>query len=158
MVQFLLNWGAEVGQRASGRFFIPDDQKDSRQNLDKCELPTLPVNTNYECYSYFGEYPLSFAAILNQEECVRLLIAHGADMDKQDSNGNTVLHMCVINNNVVKALHLDHSQFTHIIFLLISSCSRRFSSYSLNITPTWKSRTDKATHHLLWLQSCVEKR
>jgi len=102
MVKYLLSFGADVNQRACGRFFIPDDQKDSRQNLDTNELPTLSVDTNYECYSYFGEYALSFAAILNQEDCVRLLIAHGADMNKQDSNGNTVLHMCVINNNIVR--------------------------------------------------------
>ena len=51
-------------------------------------------------YSYFGEYALSFAAILNQEECVRLLIAKKADPNKQDSNGNTVLHMLVINDNL----------------------------------------------------------
>ena len=101
MLNFLLSWGADVNQRACGRFFIPDDQKDRRQNLDKYEYPTLPAKTNYECLSYFGEYPLSFAAILNQEDCVRLLVAYGADMDKQDSNGNTALHMCVINNNVV---------------------------------------------------------
>ena len=104
MVNFLLSWGADVNQRACGRFFIPDDQKDKRQNLDRYEYPTLPTNTNYDCLSYFGEYPLSFAAILNQEECMRLLIAHGADMDKQDSNGNTALHMCVITNNIVSSL------------------------------------------------------
>jgi transient receptor potential cation channel subfamily V protein 5 len=101
MVQFLLAFGADVNQRASGRFFIPDDQKDKRQDLNKSELPILPSKTNYKCYSYFGEYPLSFAAILNQEDCVRLLIAYGADLNKQDSNGNTALHMLVINNNFV---------------------------------------------------------
>lgn len=102
MVQYLLCWDANVNERATGRFFIPDDQKDHRHNLDKNELPTLSVNTNYKCFSYFGEYPLSFAAILNQEECVRLLIAHGVDMNSQDLNGNTVLHMCVLYNNIVK--------------------------------------------------------
>ena len=102
MVQYLLCWDANANERASGRFFIPDDQKDHRQNLNKNELPTLSVKTNYKCFSYFGEYPLSFAAILNQEECVRLLIAHGVDMNNQDSNGNTVLHMCVLNNNIVR--------------------------------------------------------
>jgi transient receptor potential cation channel subfamily V member 5 len=65
------------------------------------EHPRLPIETNYMGYSYFGEYPLSFAAILNQEECVRLLLARGADPNKQDSNGNTATHMIVINDNLV---------------------------------------------------------
>lgn len=47
-------------------------------------------------YVYWGEYPLSFAACLGQEECYRLLLARGADPDKQDTNGNTVMHMLVI--------------------------------------------------------------
>lgn len=101
MIRKLMSSGADLNQRASGRFFIPDDQKNHRLNLDKNELPTLRVKTNYECFSYFGEYPLSFAAILNNLDCVRLLIAYGARINNQDSNGNTVLHMCVINNNLV---------------------------------------------------------
>lgn len=47
-------------------------------------------------YVYWGEYPLSFAACLGQEECYRLVLAKGADPNAQDSNGNTVLHMLVI--------------------------------------------------------------
>ena len=50
--------------------------------------------------AYLGEYPLSFAAVTNQPDCVRLLIAGGADPNKQDFNGNTVLHMLVINDNL----------------------------------------------------------
>ena len=50
---------------------------------------------------YFGEYPLSFAACLGQEECVRLLIAKGANPNLQDSNGNTVMHMMVIHDKKV---------------------------------------------------------
>lgn len=100
MVQFLLTHGADVDHRACGRFFLPDDQKENRQDMLVNEYPVLSVETNYHGFCYFGEYPLCFAAILNQPECVRLLIAHGADPNKQDSNGNTVLHMLVINNNI----------------------------------------------------------
>lgn len=46
---------------------------------------------------YWGEYPLSFAACLCQEECYRLVLAKQADPDNQDINGNTVLHMLVSN-------------------------------------------------------------
>lgn len=52
-------------------------------------------------YVYWGEYPLSFAACLHQEECYRLLLAKGADPDYQDTNGNTVLHILVIQNKLV---------------------------------------------------------
>ena len=104
MVKFLLSNGANVHQRANGKFFCPDDQKNNKELSILQEVPIFPVNTNYVGYAYFGEYPLSFAAILNQEECVRLLIAFGADLNKQDFNGNTVLHMLVINNNLVRIL------------------------------------------------------
>ena len=101
MVRFLLLNGADVHQRCSGKFFCPEDQKNVQEHTIHQEGPLFPVNTNYMGYAYFGEYPLSFAAILNQEECIRLLMAMGADPNKQDFNGNTVLHMLVINNNLV---------------------------------------------------------
>nr|ACI49250.1 hypothetical protein Csp3_JD06.016 [Caenorhabditis angaria] len=49
---------------------------------------------------YFGEYPLSFAACLNQPDSFRLLLAFKANANAQDTNGNTVLHMCVIHENM----------------------------------------------------------
>jgi transient receptor potential cation channel subfamily V member 5 len=74
--------------------------ENSFDNVTK-ECPELSVATDYEGYCYFGEYPLSFAAVLQQEESVRLLVAKGADTNCQDSNGNTALHMCVIYNRIV---------------------------------------------------------
>lgn len=52
-------------------------------------------------YTYWGEFPLGFAACLGQEECVRLLRAKGSDPNLQDSNGNTVLHMLVVHDKKV---------------------------------------------------------
>ncbi|KAL8561177.1 hypothetical protein ACOMHN_029248 [Nucella lapillus] len=52
----------------------------------------------FSSYVYWGEYPLSFAACLGQEECVRLLLAKGADPNLQDTNGNTIMHMLVIHD------------------------------------------------------------
>lgn len=59
-------------------------------------------------YVYWGEYPLSFAACLGQEECYRLMLARGADPDKQDTNGNTVLHMLVIYEKLASVLAYMH--------------------------------------------------
>jgi len=55
---------------------------------------------NYR-HVYLGEYPLSFAACLGQEECARLLVAKGSNPNLQDSNGNTVMHMLVIHDKRV---------------------------------------------------------
>ena len=58
---------------------------------------------NYFCSNtYFGEYPLSFAACLGLEDMVRYLLARGACPNKQDTNGNTVLHMMVIHDKLVR--------------------------------------------------------
>ncbi|KAL5011500.1 hypothetical protein ScPMuIL_010051 [Solemya velum] len=98
VVKFLLDKGADYHGRCCGIFYCPTDQKKSRRdNLDH-ESVEVCLETNYQGQLYWGEYPLSFAANLEQEECVRLLVAKGANPNLQDNNGNTVLHLCVINN------------------------------------------------------------
>ncbi|KAK3087949.1 hypothetical protein FSP39_012710 [Pinctada imbricata] len=89
MVKFILDHGGDYHERACGNFFCPDDQKDTREDSYDHEWVEVTEKTNYEGYVYFGEYPLSFAACLGQEECVRLLIAKGANPNLQDTNGNT---------------------------------------------------------------------
>ncbi|CAB0033997.1 unnamed protein product [Trichogramma brassicae] len=96
MVKFLLDSGADVNERCFGNFMCPEDQKASRNDSVEHEWVCVQPETNYDGYVYWGEYPLSFAACLGQEECYRLILARGADPDKQDTNGNTVLHMLVI--------------------------------------------------------------
>jgi hypothetical protein len=58
--------------------------------------------------SYLGEYPLSHAAVLNQQEAVRVLCVQGADPNMQDTNGNTVFHLLVINNNFVSFINFKN--------------------------------------------------
>ncbi|XP_076629414.1 transient receptor potential cation channel subfamily V member nanchung [Colletes latitarsis] len=96
LVKFLLDSGADVHERCVGNFMCPEDQKASRVDSVDHEWVCVAPETNYNGYVYWGEYPLSFAACLGQEECYRLMLARGADPDKQDTNGNTVLHMLVI--------------------------------------------------------------
>ncbi|XP_072935442.1 transient receptor potential cation channel subfamily V member 5-like [Epargyreus clarus] len=100
MVKFLLDAGADYHERCYGNFMCPEDQKASRSDSQDHEWVNVQPDTNYDGYVYWGEYPLSFAACLGQEECYRLILARGANPDKQDTNGNTVLHMLVIYDKI----------------------------------------------------------
>jgi len=44
---------------------------------------------------YYGEYVLSFAAVMGDKEIVEYLLDNGADMNAQDSHGNSVMHILV---------------------------------------------------------------
>lgn len=83
MVKYLLDAGANVKERCCGTFMSPEDQKASRSDSVDHEWVDVNPITNYDGYVYWGEYPLSFAACLGQEECYRLVLARGADPDAQ---------------------------------------------------------------------------
>ena len=99
MVRFLLSRGADVHQRCFGAFFCPDDQRSSRTDSLEHEWVDVNQKSTYTGRTYWGEYPLSFAACTGQIDCVRLLRARKADPNRQDTNGNTVLHLMVIHEN-----------------------------------------------------------
>ncbi|XP_068095391.1 transient receptor potential cation channel subfamily V member 4 isoform X2 [Hyperolius riggenbachi] len=76
-VELLVEKGADVHAQARGRFFQPKDEGG---------------------YFYFGELPLSLAACTNQPDIVHYLTENAhkkADLRRQDSRGNTVLHALV---------------------------------------------------------------
>ncbi|WKY14265.1 hypothetical protein Q1695_000088 [Nippostrongylus brasiliensis] len=100
MAYILLKKGADVNIRCFGAFFCAEDQKASRTDSLEHEYVELSLKTNYTGHMYFGEYPLSFAACMNHPDVYRLLIAYKANPNAQDTNGNTVLHMCVIHENM----------------------------------------------------------
>ncbi|XP_064415031.1 transient receptor potential cation channel subfamily V member 6 [Latimeria chalumnae] len=85
LVKEMIKKGADVvTPRATGAYF-----RRSRRNL-----------------IYFGEHILSFAACTGNEEIVRLLIEHGANIRAQDYLGNTVLHILVLQPNKTIACQL----------------------------------------------------
>uniref|UniRef100_A0A8R1I9L7 ANK_REP_REGION domain-containing protein n=1 Tax=Caenorhabditis japonica TaxID=281687 RepID=A0A8R1I9L7_CAEJA len=96
----LIRLGADLNQRCYGAFFCAEDQKASRTDSLEHEFVELSKNTNYKGSMYFGEYPLSFAICTGQVDLLRMLLAKKANLNAQDTNGNTVLHLCVIHNKM----------------------------------------------------------
>ncbi|XP_062887700.1 transient receptor potential cation channel subfamily V member 3-like isoform X2 [Mobula hypostoma] len=75
IVRLLLEKGADVNARATGKFFKLSEQRKG---------------------FYFGELPLALAACTNQPETVSLLLSdQRTKVSEQDSSGNTVLHALV---------------------------------------------------------------
>ncbi|XP_077016186.1 transient receptor potential cation channel subfamily V member 4 isoform X2 [Tamandua tetradactyla] len=109
-VELLVAQGADVHAQARGRFFQPKDEGG---------------------YFYFGELPLSLAACTNQPHIVNYLTENPhkkADMRRQDSRGNTVLHALVaIADNTRENTKL----VTKMYDLLLLKCARLFPDSNL---------------------------
>ncbi|XP_023240167.1 transient receptor potential cation channel subfamily V member 6-like [Centruroides sculpturatus] len=90
IVKQVVECGANVNQRATGRFFLPHDQ----QNV------SAKKQTNFIGLCYLGEYPLAWAACCDNEPAYNLLLARGGDPNMQDSFGNMILHMVVIRDKL----------------------------------------------------------
>lgn len=94
-IKFLVeNKGYAVNQRSVNPKFLPGFNSKITANLIN--------NSQYEGLAYFGEFPLAFSACFCNREIYDYLISKGADPNMQDSYGNTVLHILVINNKLVR--------------------------------------------------------
>ncbi|XP_038618906.1 transient receptor potential cation channel subfamily V member 4 isoform X1 [Tachyglossus aculeatus] len=104
-VELLVALGADVHAQARGRFFQPKDEGG---------------------YFYFGELPLSLAACTNQPHIVNYLTGNPhkkADLRRQDSRGNTVLHALVAIADNTR----DNTKFvTKMYDLLLVQCTKLF--------------------------------
>uniref|UniRef100_A0A8C0Y219 Transient receptor potential cation channel, subfamily V, member 4 n=1 Tax=Cyprinus carpio carpio TaxID=630221 RepID=A0A8C0Y219_CYPCA len=109
-VELLVEKGADVHAQARGRFFQPREEGG---------------------YFYFGELPLSLAACTNQPDMVHYLTENShkaADLRRQDSRGNTVLHALVhIADNT-----RDNTRFvTKMYDLLLIKCAKPYPDCNL---------------------------
>lgn len=109
-VELLVEKGADVHAQARGRFFQPKDEGG---------------------YFYFGELPLSLAACTNQPDIVHYLTENAhkkADLRRQDSRGNTVLHALVAIADNTK----ENIKFvTKMYDLLVIKCAKLYPDLSL---------------------------
>ncbi|XP_072036735.1 transient receptor potential cation channel subfamily V member 1-like [Amphiura filiformis] len=99
LIQFLVEHGTSLSVRAKGTFFVPPK-------------PMTTEKIFSQKYVYYGEYPLSFAASLGLEKVYDYFIDHQVDgnykdtlVDRQDTHGNTALHMCVLYHQKSMYLH-----------------------------------------------------
>lgn len=93
-IRFLIeNRGFDVNQRNVGGKFVGGFHSKVASGLIE--------NSKYEALAYYGEYPLAFAACFASKEIYDYLIEKDADPNLQDTNGNTVLHVLIINNKLV---------------------------------------------------------
>ncbi|XP_041460454.1 transient receptor potential cation channel subfamily V member 5-like [Lytechinus variegatus] len=109
-VQLLVGrYKARLDQRATGRFFRPDDLKERKYVSHKKSF--------YEGTAYLGEYPLAFCASTGAMEMYDYFIDQSlrrkpgegrCHPNAQDSFGNTVVHMAIIHNQTLLFYHAIH--------------------------------------------------
>ncbi|MBN3284713.1 TRPV4 protein, partial [Polyodon spathula] len=109
-VELLVEKGADVHAQARGRFFQPKDEGG---------------------YFYFGELPLSLAACTNQPDMVHYLVQNAhktADLRRQDSRGNTVLHALV---HIADNTRENTRFLTKMYDLLLIKCAKLYPDCNL---------------------------
>lgn len=89
--------GIDINQRSIGvKFPGSFKTKDTSKAIE---------SSNYGPLAYYGEYPLCFAACFASKDIYDYLIEKGADPNLKDSNGNTLLHVLVMNDKMEMFLY-----------------------------------------------------
>lgn len=116
LFELLLQLGVDVNERASGTFFMPADQQQERLAKRKREQgkrdsgrvagPLFHADRHHKAsdfsgLAYFGEFPLAWAAAVDDKMMYNALISHGGDPNLQDSFGNMILHVVVARQRLV---------------------------------------------------------
>eukprot|EP00079_Xenopus_tropicalis_P036627 XP_017950398.1 PREDICTED: transient receptor potential cation channel subfamily V member 4-like [Xenopus tropicalis] len=130
-VELLVQNGADVHAQAKGSFFQPKDEGG---------------------YFYFGELPLSLAACTNQPDIVDYLtenVYSKADLCRQDSRGNTVLHALVaIADNSPENTKFVTEMYDLLIIKYAKLCAKRSSetvpNNNMAATPERTEKTQEA--------------
>ncbi|XP_042193649.1 transient receptor potential cation channel subfamily V member 4 [Callorhinchus milii] len=111
-VELLVEKEVDVHAQARGKFFQPKDEGG---------------------YFYFGELPLSLAACTNQPDIVHYLTENPhkvADLRRQDSRGNTVLHALVAIADNTR----ENTKFlTKMYDLLLIKCAKLYPDCNLEV-------------------------
>ncbi|KAL2083978.1 hypothetical protein ACEWY4_019496 [Coilia grayii] len=82
---------------------------------------------------YFGEHILAFASCVGNEKIIHMLINSGANIRAQDSLGNTVLHILVL--QPIKTIACQ------VVDLLLSRDAETDSSLPLDMVPNYRGIT-----------------
>ena len=91
------------------KLFKPDNDGDNllmtaiinnRADIANAILDRVPNHDYLDCQNKDGQTVLHLGVILNMIQLVRRLIAWGADVVKQDRNGNTALHLACRDGNM----------------------------------------------------------
>ncbi|XP_051999307.1 transient receptor potential cation channel subfamily V member 6 [Xyrauchen texanus] len=82
---------------------------------------------------YFGEHILAFASCVGNEEMITMLIKAGANIRAQDSLGNTILHLLVLQHNKTTACQ---------IFDMLMTCDAELEpTVPLDMIPNFRGLT-----------------
>ncbi|KAF5904452.1 transient receptor potential cation channel subfamily V member 6-like, partial [Clarias magur] len=82
---------------------------------------------------YYGEHILAFACCIGNEKIISMLIKAGANIQAQDSRGNTILHILVLQPNKMIACQ--------IMDMLLALDAKREPTVPLDMVPNYKGLT-----------------